>query len=150
MLAIHRILHPTDFSDLSRPAFEFACSLARDYGAELVVCYVIPPPPVTVVDGMTIAVPIDQPTNTLEELREVRPSDPRIAVVHRLEQGDPAREIIELASNLRVELIVMGTHGRGGLARVLVGSVAEAVMRKAPCPVVTLKTPFPNDSPTPE
>jgi nucleotide-binding universal stress UspA family protein len=150
VLAIRRILHPTDFSDLSRPAFDLACSLARDFGAELVVLHVSPPPVVGVVDGMTV----DLPTGAIEyahtRLEQIRPADPKIVVAHRLEEGDEAREILRVAAELSVDLIVMGTHGRGGLSRLLAGSVAEAVMRKAPCPVLTVRTPFPSERTPPQ
>jgi quercetin dioxygenase-like cupin family protein len=68
-------------------------------------------------------------------------------VEHRLAEGDPAEEVLRLASALRCDLIVMGTHGRTGLGRILTGSVAEAVLRKADCPVMVVRTPL---GPTPE
>lgn len=70
------------------------------------------------------------------QLVTVRPSDPGVVVRHQLLEGIPAKEILTAAENLNVDLIVMGTHGRSGFSRVLIGSVAEEVMRKAPCPVL--------------
>lgn len=145
MLAIRRILHPTDFSDLSRPAFELACSLARDYGAELVVCHVCPLPVVGVVDGITVDLPTGWREQSQARLEQVRPADSRVAVAHRMADGDAVREIVKAAGDVKADLIVMGTHGRGGLSRVLMGSTAEGVMRKAPCPVLTVKTPLPDE-----
>lgn len=152
MLAIRRILYPTDFSDLSRPAFDLACSLARDYGAEIVVLHVRVPPVAAVVDGMAVPMPTVTPDETLARLRRVTADDPSVRVVHRLEEGDPGSTILRVAAELEPDLLVMGTHGRSGLGRLLVGSVAEKVMRKAPCPVLTVKAPAPalTDSPVGE
>jgi len=139
MLAIKRILNPTDFSSESAPAFDLACSLARDYGATLVVCHVVPPPPAAVVDGVFIATPADEQNEARNRLAGIHPNDPLINCSCRLETGDAVSEIIRVADEEHVDLIVMGTHGRGGLSRLLMGSVAEGVMRKAPCPVITVR-----------
>ena len=72
-------------------------------------------------------------------LKEVVPTDPQVACEHRLLTGDPAVAIARLAEEEHADLIVMGTHGRTGLTRLLMGSVAEAVVRRAPCPVLTYK-----------
>ena len=149
MLTIRRILHPTDFSSLSHPAFELACCLARDFGAGLVVCHVSPPPIAAVVEGMVVDVPAGESEQTRMRLEQVEPTDTSIKVVHRLEVGDAVREIIRLADEEKADLIVMGTHGRGGVSRLLMGSVAEGVMRKAPCPVLTLKAAVTTEQPRP-
>jgi nucleotide-binding universal stress UspA family protein len=60
---------------------------------------------------------------------------------HRLERGEASAQILKIAAETKADLIVMGTHGRGGLSRLLIGSVTEDVMRKAPCPVLTVKSP---------
>jgi nucleotide-binding universal stress UspA family protein len=142
MLRIRTILHPTDFSEQAGFGFQMACALARDYGARLVVCHVYQPP--TVVYGEFGTVP-PMPTESPESLRErlagIRPLDEDIEVQHYMLEGDPASEIIGLARDCQSDLIVMGTHGRTGLGRLFMGSVAEQVMRKAPCPVLTIKTP---------
>jgi nucleotide-binding universal stress UspA family protein len=143
MLPIRHILHPTDFSDLSRPAFELACSLARDFGAELTVLHVSPPVVAGVVEGVVVAIPTGAHEETLAQLEKVRPADPGVKVVHRLEEGDEAATILRVADEAKADLIVMGTHGRSGLSRLLAGSVAESVMRKAACPVLTIKAPHP-------
>jgi len=84
-----------------------------------------------------------------EELRErlhaLRPADSAVAVEYRLCLGNAAAEIVALAKDEKCDLIVIGTHGRSGVGRLLLGSVAEAVLRRAPCPVLTLKMPFPAD-----
>lgn len=147
MLAIRRILHPTDFSEHCRPAFAVACALARDYGAELVVFHVARLPLLTPVNGVLVPTPADEAEQARGQLEQVRPADPLVKVEHRLAEGDPAVEVLKAAGDLPADLIVMGTHGRGGLSRLLMGSVAEAVVRKAPCPVLTVKKPFPVSQP---
>ncbi len=77
-----------------------------------------------------------------EQLRHVQASDAKIPVKHLLEEGDPAAEILRVADELKCDLIVMGMHGRRGVARLLMGSVAEHVVRKATCPVLVVKTPL--------
>lgn len=144
MLTIRTILHPTDYSESSRPALELACALARDFGAKLVVCHVSPPPIITAGEG--VGVIVDFPTGEAEQmtarLKQVLPDDPQIRVAHELLRGDPASEIVRLADEAKADLIVMGTHGRRGITRFLMGSVAEGVMRHAPCPVLTVRGPF--------
>jgi len=147
-LSIQTILHPTDFSDNSRLAFQTACSLARDHGARLIVFHVKP------------ALMRDPPWNPLvaAEAQEMQgmtftwpqPSDPDLRVEHRVAEGEAAVEIIRLAQTLKCELIVMATHGRTGLARLLAGSVAEEVLRKAPCPVLAVRIPPPTPPAAPE
>lgn len=143
MLTIRRVLHPTDFSDRSRPAFDLACALARDYGAEVVVLHVAQLPLLMPVEGMLVPTPMGEMEASRGPLERIRPADPGVPVSHRLVEGDPAEEILKAAADTAADLIVLGTHGRGGLSRVLMGSVAEAVVRKAACPVLTVKAPFP-------
>jgi universal stress protein A len=84
----------------------------------------------------------DPATEDLKKmLSEIVPNDPQVRHEHRLITGDPATAIARVAEEEGAELIVMGTHGRTGLLRLLMGSVAEAVVRRAPCPVLTLKQP---------
>jgi nucleotide-binding universal stress UspA family protein len=143
MLAIHTVLHPTDFSESSDFAFRLACTLARDYGARLVVVYVAEPPVPLYGDGVVIPPPDVDKEPLRVQLQQLRPRDPKVPVEHRLAEGDAATEILSLAKETQADVIVMGTHGRTGLSRVLMGSVAEQVVRKAPCPVVTVKSPQP-------
>jgi nucleotide-binding universal stress UspA family protein len=139
VLSIHKILHPTDYSGLSGPAFEMACSLARDFGAELIICHVSPPPIAAVADGMVVDIPTGEAEQMAARLEKVKPDNPQLPVTHQLLRGDPATEIVRFAAEAGIDLIVLGTHGRGGLSRLLMGSVAEHVLRKALCPVVTVK-----------
>jgi nucleotide-binding universal stress UspA family protein len=145
MLAIRKILHPTDFSERSEYAFRMAYSLARDHGSSLLVLHVVPVEPV--VYGEMILPPRDVNYQELKDkLLGLHGPDGCVRVERRLEEGRPAEEIVRVAEESHCDLIVMGTHGRTGLQRLLVGSVAEQVMRKGPCPVLTVKTPFPDSA----
>ncbi len=145
MLPIKTIVHPTDFSDHSGHGFPVACALARDYGARLVVAHVMS---LRMYNSPEMGPLVPEPAVIEDELRErlhwLQPPDPAVVVEHRLCRGDAATEIIDLAQDIKADLIVMGTHGRTGVGRLLMGSVAEAVLRRAPCPVLTLKMPFPS------
>jgi nucleotide-binding universal stress UspA family protein/quercetin dioxygenase-like cupin family protein len=144
MSGIEKILHPTDFSENSRYAFQTACALARDNHATLLVLYVMMP---SVSPLMQAALPDPlrsaESQESLAQLPWPQPSDPLIRVEHRLAEGDPAEEILCLTEAVHCDLIVMGTHGRTGLGRFLTGSVAEEVLRKAVCPVLVVKAPLP-------
>ncbi len=135
------ILHPTDFSPLSQTAFRTACELAKSEGARIIVCHVYPPP---AEHGEVVA--RRQDASYYEELwrmlERVRPEEAGIAVEHRLEEGRPADTVVRLATEEGCDLIVMGTHGRAGLRRLLLGSVAEHILRAAPCPVLTVNSPL--------
>ena len=143
MLTIRTILHPTDFSENSDFAFRLACALARDYGARLIVLHVATPAAVV---GFAEGIMIPEPPETNEQLRQmlhdVRATDPAVKLEHRFMQGDGASQILRAAQESKCDLIVIGTHGRTGLARLLMGSVAEQVVRHAECPVVTVRRPI--------
>lgn len=140
MLSIRTILHPTDFSDCSRYAFDVACALARDYGARMVLLCVIEPS-LAFGDG-SVSIPLTFDFDTFKDLlNKVKPADSSIAVERELLSGDPAQEILQTVNAKHCDLIVMGTHGRSGLGRLLMGSVAERVVRHATCPVLTVKAP---------
>jgi universal stress protein A len=137
MLAIKTILHPTDFSATSAHAFQLACSLARDHGGRVIVLHVAVPP---VAGYRAIGEPSTGEWKELEEqLKQIHADDLKVPVEHILEQGDPAAEIIRVAQEIKSDMIVMGTHGRSPLRRLLMGSVAEQVVRKASCPVLTVR-----------
>lgn len=143
MLTIRTILHPTDFSERSEDAFQAACSLARDHGARLVVLYVQHPDVVGYAEyAAYLPDSIQTPAAVKESLSARHVIDPRLDIEYRVAEGDPAVKIVREAKKLDASLIVMGTHGRTGLGRLLMGSVAEDVLRRAPCPVLTLKAPF--------
>jgi nucleotide-binding universal stress UspA family protein len=130
MTPIRTILYPTDFSPYSNQAYFHAVCLAEAHGASLTFLYVLPP-------NETAA---DRRRWT-EQLEQMRPGNPRIAVNHVLVEGDPAAEITRYAADARIDLIVIGTHGRTGEERLRMGSVAEKVVREAPCSVMVVKLP---------
>ena len=141
MLSIRTILHPTDFSDFSAYAFQLACSLARDHGARLLVVHVIPEPRMPM-GGVMTPPPAEEYAEAKEKLERIKARHPKIRLQRRLLVGDPVREICRLAKEWKTGLIVMGTHGRKGLNRLLMGSVTEQVIRKATWPVVTVRSPL--------
>jgi nucleotide-binding universal stress UspA family protein len=135
MALVHTILFPTDFSDRATAAFPMACAVARDQGAALLVLYVDPPPAFhgEVVDRR-------QPDYTAElwqQLHRLQPPE-GVRVDYHLAEGPPAEEILDFAREQKCDLIVMATHGHTGLRRLLMGSVAEKVVRGAPCPVLLI------------
>jgi nucleotide-binding universal stress UspA family protein len=138
MLPIHTILHPTDFSEQSRYALALARTLARGCGARLILLHVGAP---WAVVGHADLIPVltANQEELKEQLRRLTP-DADFRVEHRFERGDPASEILRVAQETHADLIVMGTHGRTGMGRLLMGSVAEQVLRQAACPVVMVKT----------
>ena len=139
---IRIVLHPTDFSGPCAEAFRVACELAGDQSARLTVVHVVVPPPIAPINQpMPTSLPED-PRGKLEELlRLAQASAPGLQADYRVENGDAAPRIVGAAQETRCDLIVMGTHGRTGLGRALMGSVAEQVLRTAPCPVVTVRAP---------
>jgi nucleotide-binding universal stress UspA family protein len=144
MLPIRTILHPTDFSERSLHAFRLACALARDYQARLVVVHVGSPPVIVYGGGVVPPEPQRYEEELREKLHQLQADDPKVRVEHRLTiGGDPSAEILRVAQEVQSDVIIMGTHGWTGLGRLLMGSVAEQVVRKAPCPVLTLRLPFP-------
>lgn len=126
MIQVKKILYPTDFSSYSNQAYFHALGLAETYGASLMVAHVITNSP-------------RDKAYWQEQLEQVRPGNPKIAVSHVLLQGDPAAEIVRYAADAGIDLIVIGTHGRTGMDRQEMGSVAEKVMREAPCSVLVVK-----------
>ena len=138
----NKILVPVDFSEGSDLALDWATVLARDTGATLLLVHVEAIPLTDAGGGEFIYAVPEPPTQELaERLEKVLPKDPQVPFLHRMLTGDPARSILRTAESEDVDLIVMGTHGRRGLSRLLMGSVAEEVVRKAPCPVLTVKQP---------
>lgn len=130
MIRIRKILYPTDFSSYSNQAYFHAVALAENHGAQLTILYVY-----------NEAGGEEDQAYWRNQLEQIRPVDPGIAVRHVFLQGDPAAEIVRHGRDSGMDLIVMGTHGRTGLERLLVGSVAEKVMRDATCSVLVVKLP---------
>ena len=148
-MQIRSILLPTDFSECGNYALSYAASLARTFGASIICVrdHVIEPMVPTVgYSGMTEPLPIADITDQLEDSAEREL--PKLAeceecagleVEELIVHGEAASEIVRVAKEREVDLIVISSHGRTGLGRILFGSTAEAVVRHAPCPVLVVK-----------
>ena len=149
MFELRSILLPTDFSECAGYALSYATSLARQAGAKIICVHVIEPVVPTVgYTGMAEPLPIADISEQLEDSAEREL--PKIAgceecagleVEDVIVHGDAASEIVRVASERKVDLIVIASHGRTGLGRSLFGSTAESVVRHAPCPVLVVKPP---------
>jgi len=141
-----KILFPTDFSHCGDAALRLATALARDCGATLIIVHVEEPPIAYGGGEMYYGVPEPASEDLQRMLAQVVPTDRAVPYEHRLVTGDPASAVAQLAAEENADMIVMGTHGRTGLTRLLMGSVAERVVRRAPCPVLTYKQPRQQES----
>lgn len=133
-----RILCPVDLTQMCSDCIQIASSLARESGGELIFLYVAVPelPPAA---GLAIAEVNQAIEQERAALRNIRPWGAGILHRHELVRGQPAAAIAGYARQHNIDLIVMPTHGRTGLSRFLLGSVAEEVLRHAPCPVLTIR-----------
>lgn len=147
MLRIESILCPLDFSDFSTKAYEYAQSLARQYEAKLILAHIVQPVfsayPSYVYPDMVNDIYQDLRAHAEEQLKEFARSHARhgVQVVNVVREGAVTETILALAEAEAVDLIVMGTHGRHGFDRLLLGSVTEKVLRKARCPVLAVRAP---------
>jgi nucleotide-binding universal stress UspA family protein len=135
----NKILFATDFSPTSQEVLAVASALAKSSGAELIIAHCEIPP--AVYGGAEMVAHLGELNDKLarEQLEQVVPPDPSLRVRRELLTGDPAKEIVDLADREKADLIVVGSHGRTGLERLLMGSVAESIVRHAQCPVLTVK-----------
>jgi len=142
MLRIRTILHPTDFSASADNAWQVACSLAHAYKAQLILLHVQSRVLAPMGEfGMLPPEAVNQ-QGLEKHLAAIEPMFPSLKVARFVVEGEAATEIIAFAKKNECDLIVMGTHGRKGLGRLFMGSVAEEVVRKASCAVLTLKQPI--------
>jgi nucleotide-binding universal stress UspA family protein len=149
MKPIKRILVATDFSDCAREAIDYALSFAERVGAEVDIVHVVERPmyfEVGVAHNLQLRHDVDQWLRELKQaaakrldalVSELRKRNP--GARSWLREGMPVEEILNAARETTADLIVIGTHGRTGLPHVLLGSVAERVVRGAPCPVLTVR-----------
>ena len=143
MIRLNRILVPTDFSDSARHALGYGVSLAREFGAELLLLHVVEALPGAYASELfpaPIAEVLDQVSGYARtELSRLTAevAEKGVPVRERLVQGKPSAEIVRVAGEEKVDMIVLGTHGKGVLDKALFGSTTERVVRKAPCPVLT-------------
>ncbi len=143
MITIERILCPIDFSEFSQHALDHAAAIARWYDATITVLHVVAvTPPSGAVRGPLFPPVVLAPEDleqfrvATEEFARAETGDVRIVAVAR--DGNPAAEIVRMAESMPANLIVLGTHGRSGFERLVLGSVTERILRKAVCPVLTV------------
>jgi nucleotide-binding universal stress UspA family protein len=142
-LSLRRILVPTDLSDFSLQALPVAVELATRFDADLLLVHVIEPPLwATDVGGIPVSVPAyegEHKKRAEQKLQQVARSLAPARARVLLREGHPLTQIVTTAGDERADLIVVSTHGRSGLAHALLGSVAERIVRHAPCPVLTVR-----------
>lgn len=146
MANFQRILLASDFSETSACAVEHAVLMAKTFGAALHVLHVVENEIPAIMDGLAYL-----PQNYFEEIERQsaeqlervisREDRDKLPVTLAMRRGASFLEIIRYAREQKMDLIVLGTHGRGALAHVLLGNVAEKVVRKAPCAVLTVRHP---------
>ena len=146
MIKLKKILYPTDFSESSLEALKYAISFARSSGAKLVLMHVVNEKIFS--EGLSLprleapeALGQEMAAEAGRQLRMLIPADQRVGldVEMVILNGMPFLEIIRYAKANNVDLIVIGTHGRSGVEHIIFGSTAEKVVRKAPCPVLTVR-----------
>ena len=148
-LQLQKILLPTDFSGCANYALPYAAAIARATGATIICLHVVEPiVPAVGYSGLAEPMPIADISEQLEdsaerELPQLAECDELsgLEVEEVIVHGDPAAEIVRVASEREVDLIVVSSHGRTGLGRIIFGSTAEAVVRHAICPVLVVKPP---------
>ncbi len=145
MKPFKKILVPTDFSPHSSEAVRTAVDVAQKYGASITLLHVYEPVAYTLPEGYVLVTPqqlVDLNSELERRLGQAKADAEAAgarAVTTQLMQGPPPYEIVDFAQQNAVDLIVMGTHGRTGIKHTLLGSIAERVLRKASCPVLTVK-----------
>ncbi|MEZ6129119.1 MAG: universal stress protein [Planctomycetaceae bacterium] len=145
MIEIKRILVPTDFSEPGRNALSYAVAFADQFGAAVELLHVVEPLPTgtllsyTSIDDLRHSM-LKEAEQQLEGLHSAW-ADYAFPVHRSVVEGFAFVEILKHAKESNADLIVMGTHGRGAVAHMLLGSVAEKIVRKAPCPVLTVRHP---------
>ncbi|MGL6075062.1 MAG: universal stress protein [Fimbriiglobus sp.] len=142
MIHVKKILYPTDFSSYSNAAYFHALALAVTYGAELTIVYVYTP------GQETHGSPAAEKQHWRSQLEQIRPAHAKTPVHHVFLEGDAAMEIVRYAEDSGVDVIVLGTHGRTGVDRLVMGSVAEKVVRDSACSVLVVKLPKSTARPT--
>jgi len=145
VIRLKKVLLPTDFSESARHAFTYGLSFAREYKADLVLLHVV--------ENLTVGYASDLfPVPMAEVFQEIsgyakaelarlgeEARSRGVAVQELVVQGKPSVEIIRFAAENQVDMIVLGTHGKGMLDQALFGSTTERVVRRAPCPVLTVR-----------
>ncbi len=145
MIRLQRILVPTDFSDCARHALTYGISFAREYEAELLLLHVVETVPVGYASDL-FPVPMAEVFQEMSgyaraELGKLAEEarGKGVKVRDQVSQGKPSAEIVRVAEEEKIDMIVLGTHGKGMLDKAIFGSTTERVVRRAPCPVLTTR-----------
>jgi len=140
-LQLRRILVPLDFSGASRRALDYAVPLAEKFNAKIILVHVVPPQVYASEVGVEVYTQAELHAAAMKtmEKRAVELVPPALLQETQVRNGQPYEEIVRLAQELDVDLIVMTTHGYTGVARIFLGSTAEQVIRHAPCPVFAVR-----------
>jgi nucleotide-binding universal stress UspA family protein len=146
MLAIRKILVPTDFSDCSEAALEYGRRMADAFGGSLHLLHVVQDPYTQPWAAEAFPAPlgdllVEWEAQARKRMVSSLHEGERASVTVATQIGSPFLEIVRYAQEQQIDLIVIGTHGRGPIGHMLLGSVAEKVVRKAPCPVLTVRHP---------
>jgi nucleotide-binding universal stress UspA family protein len=142
VIRLERILAPTDFSECSAQAVEYACELGARFQAQVQLLHVVESPMLAVPSPgapLPASLLAEAEAAAARELERFGAGRGDVRIERRVIRGTPFVEIIRSARNERIDLVVIGTHGRGGIEHILIGSVAERVVRKAPCPVLVVR-----------
>jgi nucleotide-binding universal stress UspA family protein len=142
----HTILHPTDFDACSLEAFRVSRDLAHQLGTKVIAFHVVPPPAVVTDDGRVIMDPkVPTPIDIWAEYRAAQADFPDVAIEYSVVVGkhnEATQMLVQLiGENANGVLLVIGTHGRTGLSRLIWGNRSDEVVRTAPCPVLVVKEP---------
>ena len=137
VFTLQKILVPVDFSDCSRKALQYAVPFAKQFGAELILLHVVEPYPAVPEMVPYDAESIQDARRELETLRKT--IDDGVNSSASVRKDPPQLEIVEAARELGVDLIIISTHGRKGITRMVFGSTTERVVRRAPCPVLIVR-----------
>ncbi len=147
MPQLKRIVVPIDFSEYSKKAFRYAIDFAKTFGAEMILVYVVEPIiyPADFSFGQVALPSMERELHdrSLEQLNALIQKEVPEGTAARcvIRSGKPFVEIIQVAKEEKADLIIIATHGHSGIEHVLFGSTAEKVVRKAPCPVLSLRSP---------
>lgn len=140
MIPLRTILHPTDLSESSRAAFHVARSLADRHCARLVILHVDAENPRRPLSSASECDEFE--CNLIDQLRTHHLVNADTPVEYQVVHGSPVEMILDTAQKIHADMIVMGTHGRSGIHRLVMGSVAETINRSSLCPVVTVRGKF--------
>ena len=145
MLQPTKILVPVDFSEFTTKAIQYGSEFAKTFDAELLLCHVLELPFYPIAIGLGSAPPPIISDEVVPEIQKRLTAlaeglqESGVRATHAVVEGTPFVEIVQLARDRKIDLIIMPTHGRTGIAHMIIGSTAERVVRKAPCPVLVVR-----------